>query len=81
MNIGNDTIGHRQPIVPHRTLLIAALALAALTLILHGSALQGFWRFDDPVILLYALKNPDVAGYFFRRNNGEQAGSPSSRLG
>ncbi len=76
MKIRPDTMGRHQPIVPRRSLLIAALGLAALTLILHGSALQGFWRFDDPVVLLYVLETPDVAGYFLSPEQWRASGVP-----
>jgi hypothetical protein len=42
-----------------------ASVLGVLTLVLHGSALQGFWRFDDPMVLQYVVKYPRVVGYFF----------------
>lgn len=76
MKIPPDTMGHHEPFVPHRIMLVAAVALAALTLILHGSALQGFWRFDDPVVLLYILEHPDVTGYFLSSEQWQALGVP-----
>lgn len=43
----------------------AAGLLAALTLFLHGSALQGYWRIDDPMVLLYVIEHPKAWWYFF----------------
>ncbi|MCX5875937.1 MAG: hypothetical protein NT087_06540 [Deltaproteobacteria bacterium] len=45
--------------------LSVAAGLALLTLVLHGSALRGFWRIDDSWILYYVTEHPDAAGYFF----------------
>jgi hypothetical protein len=42
------------------------LALAALTLLLHHSALQGGWRADDPMLLAFAAAF-SPAQYFFTR--------------
>ena len=42
------------------------LALAALTLLLHHSALQGSWRNDDPMLLAFAAAF-SPAQYFFTR--------------
>ena len=42
------------------------LALAALTLLLHHSALQGSWRYDDPMLLAFAAAF-SPAQYFFTR--------------
>lgn len=63
--------------MPPRMILVAmAATLAVLTFFLHGSALQGFWRFDDPVVLLYVLKNPDVTGYFLSPEQWQASGAP-----
>lgn len=43
----------------------AMASLAILTLGLHGSALNGFWRVDDPVILYFVSTHPNPSGYFF----------------
>lgn len=46
-------------------IVTAAGMLAALTFLLHGSALQGHWRVDDPIVLLNVVEHPDALGYFF----------------
>ena len=76
MKILSDTTGLLQPTLSRRFVLIVGVALAALTLILHGSALQGFWRFDDPAILLYILENPDIDGYFLSAKQWRAGGVP-----
>lgn len=45
----------RMPRVFHRHIVWAGIALAVLTLGFHGSALNGWWRWDDPQILRHAL--------------------------
>jgi hypothetical protein len=45
---------------------IGLLALAALTLLLHHSALQGSWRADDPMLLAFAAAF-SPSQYFFTR--------------
>jgi hypothetical protein len=45
---------------------LGLLALAALTLLLHHSALQGSWRADDPMLLSFAAAFPPQQ-YFFTR--------------
>lgn len=45
--------------------IAAAVLLAALVLLFHGSALQGGWRIDDPWVLLHVVEHPAAPGYFF----------------
>jgi len=47
-----------------RGLPLAALCLTALTFVLHGSALSGWWRWDDPEHLIYSLQY-SPRDYFF----------------
>ncbi len=44
--------------------LLAWAGLLGATLLLHGSALAGGWRFDDPSHLLFALEHPAWPRYF-----------------
>lgn len=54
----------------------AGLLLAALAYGLHGSALNGDWRFDDPVSLLTLITNPAVADYFLSPQLLQSLGIP-----
>lgn len=76
MKIPHYSMGQHEPFVPYRILLVVASGLAALTLLLHGSALQGGWRFDDPLILRYILEHPDVTGYFLSPEQWRASGFP-----
>lgn len=64
------------PHLPRIIMMVAAGVLALLTLTLHGSALQGFWRFDDTAILLYVAEYPSVSGYFFSPSQWQASGVP-----
>lgn len=54
----------------------AALMLAAVTLLLHLSALKGHWRIDDPLVLLYVVDFPSSWGYFFSPSQWKSLGVP-----
>lgn len=56
--------------------LFAALLLGLAVWLLHGSALQGFWRVDDPLILLYISEHPSLPGYFFSPGQWHALGVP-----
>lgn len=56
--------------------LFAALLLGLAVWLLHGSALQGFWRVDDPLILLYISEHPSLPGYFFSPGHWQALGVP-----
>lgn len=56
--------------------MAAGLLLAALTYGLHGSALNGGWRFDDPVTLLALVTHPAIAGHFFSPQLLQSQGIP-----
>lgn len=64
------------PPIPRTIMMAAAGILAVLTLMLHGDALQGFWRFDDTAILLYVTEYPSVSGYFFSPGQWQASGVP-----
>lgn len=64
------------PPIPRAVMMAAAGILAVLTLMLHGDALQGFWRFDDTAILLYVAEYPSVSGYFFSPSQWQASGVP-----
>ena len=53
-----------------------AIIFAAMTLALHGSALKGEWRVDDPLIVLYVIEHPSVWGYFFSPEQWQSLGAP-----
>jgi hypothetical protein len=81
MVLGGETIKRwfnaQENVLASRTIMMAVAGLlAALTLILHGSALQGFWRFDDTAILLYVVEHPSVLGYFFSPGQWRASGVP-----
>lgn len=56
--------------------LTMALLLGTAVWLLHGSALQGFWRVDDPLILLYVSEQPAILGYFFSPAQWQALGAP-----
>ncbi|MDD3483278.1 glycosyltransferase family 39 protein [Azovibrio restrictus] len=56
--------------------LTMALLLGTAVWLLHGSALQGFWRVDDPMILLYVSEQPAILGYFFSPAQWQTLGAP-----
>lgn len=56
--------------------LFAALLLGLAVWLLHGSALQGFWRVDDPLILRYISEHPSLPGYFFSPGQWQAMGAP-----
>ncbi len=53
-----------------------ALLLCLSAWLLHRSALQGFWRVDDPLILLYVAEQPDILGYFLSPSKWQALGVP-----
>ena len=53
-----------------------ALLLGLSAWLQHGSALQGFWRVDDPLILLYVAEQPEILGYFFSPSKWQALGVP-----
>jgi len=55
---------------------LVALLLGLAVWLLHGSALQGFWRVDDPLILLYISEHPSLPGYFFSPGHWDALGVP-----
>jgi len=55
---------------------LVALLLGLAVWLLHGSALQGFWRVDDPLILLYISEHPSPPGYFFSPGQWQALGVP-----
>lgn len=57
-------------------LVPAAILLAIITLLCHGSALQGGWRVDDPQNLLYVVQNPAIPGYFFSPSQWQSTSMP-----
>ena len=65
-----------KPYPHHLVIVIAAGFLAALTLLLHGNALGGYWRFDDPVQLLYVVEHPGVIGYFLSPGQWQELSVP-----
>lgn len=69
----NSTTNNRHNTYP---IIAVAVLLAALTLFLHGSALQGSWRIDDPWVLLYVIEYPDALGVFFAPEQWQSLGVP-----
>lgn len=59
-----------------RQLVSAAILLAIVTLLCHGSALRGAWRVDDPQNLLYVVEHPAVLGYFFSPSQWQSTSMP-----
>ena len=53
-----------------------AILLAVMTLALHGSALKGQWRVDDPLTVLYVIEHPSVWGNFFSPEQWQSYGAP-----
>lgn len=45
--------------------VLIAVALGVAVLLVHGNALRGWWRVDDPAILLFVVDNPSPHQYFF----------------
>ena len=56
--------------------LAIALLLGLSVWLQHGSALRGFWRVDDPLILLYVTEQPEILGYFFSPSKWQALGVP-----
>lgn len=59
-----------------KTLIGIGLLLLAVVAVIHGNALEGFWRVDDPLILLYVNQNSNAWGYFFSREQWQALGVP-----
>ena len=57
-------------------ILGTAVLLGAMTLIVHGSALKGEWRADDPWIILYVTEHPEAWRYFFSPGQWQSLGVP-----
>ncbi len=53
-----------------------AILLAVMTLAVHGSALKGEWRVDDPLTVLYVIEHPDVKSFFFSPEQWQSYGAP-----
>ncbi len=58
------------------TAVSVVMLLAVLTYLLHGSALSGGWRVDDPWILLFVCEHPGALGYFFSPDIWQSLGVP-----
>jgi hypothetical protein len=43
---------------------VVAVVLGAVVLTVHGNALEGFWRFDDPWLILNTIESPSAAAAF-----------------
>lgn len=57
-------------------LVCAGVFLVLQTCLVHGTALSGWWRIDDPVVALYVTKFPNILGYFFSPVQWQELGVP-----
>lgn len=73
MSWPNETAGNRRNAYP---IGLAAALLGGLTFLAHGSALQGHWRIDDTLVLLYIVEHPDAFGHFFSPGQWQSLSAP-----
>lgn len=55
---------------------LAGASLAGLTWLMHGSAVTGWWRFDDSLVLAFVLAHPNPLTYFFVPESWRALGVP-----
>jgi hypothetical protein len=73
---------HPDPKLPSRRdaiagIVLPAVAIGLLTFALHASALSGWWRFDDPWLLVsYVLEHRDGLAYFLSPARWQSLGIP-----
>lgn len=60
----------------YRWFVFVGIFLVILTFFIHGTALSGWWRIDDPMVALYVTKNPNILGYFFSPTQWQALGVP-----
>ncbi len=65
-----------RPVVSLSELGTAALLLALLVALLHRDALNGWWRFDDALVLAYVIENPRPLDYFLSADVWRKLGVP-----
>lgn len=55
---------------------VAGAFLTGLTWLMHGSAVEGWWRFDDSLVLAFVLQHPNPLTHFFMPETWRALGVP-----
>lgn len=55
---------------------VVCVSLVGLTWLMHGSAMAGWWRFDDSLVLAFVLEQPNPLTHFFAPETWRALGVP-----